>query len=195
MPLTAIDPRWVARGVALAVGALTACTLAAYVLEIGLDLPDASAIYLLGVAAVAITYGAAAAVATAFGAFLIYNFLFIEPRYTFTVASPPELLNLILLLAIGVLIARLAGQQRDRARQAARREREARALFAVSRSLNAARARPPRSTMLSSVSRRTPAWSASGLVSRPAAPGNGGGRYHAVRRGPSRDTIALGAPP
>ena len=92
----------------------------------------------LGVAAVAITYGAAAAVATAIGAFLIYNYLFVAPRYTFTVASPPEFLTLILLLAIGVLIARLAGQQRDRARQAARREREARALFAVTRSLNAA---------------------------------------------------------
>ena len=138
MALPAVDVRWVARGVALAVGALAACTLAAYALEIGLDLPDASAIYLLGVAAVAITYGAAAAVATAVGAFLIYNFLFVDPRYTFTVASPPEFLNLILLLAIGVLIARLAGAQRDRARQAARREREARALFAVSRSLNAA---------------------------------------------------------
>lgn len=138
MSLPAIDLRWVARGVAIAVGALAACTLAAYALELGLDLPDASAVYLLGVAAVAITYGAAVAVATAIGAFLIYNFLFIGPRYTFTVASPPELLNLILLLAVGVLIARLAGQQRDRARQAARREREARALFAVSRSLNGA---------------------------------------------------------
>ena len=138
MPLPAIDLRWVARGVAIAVSALAACTLAAYVLELGLDLPDASAVYLLGVAAVAITYGAAAAVATAIGAFLIYNYLFVAPRYTFTVASPPEFLTLILLLAIGVLIARLAGQQRDRARQAARREREARALFAVTRSLNTA---------------------------------------------------------
>ena len=69
-------------GSALAVGALAACTLAAYALEIGLDLPDASAIYLLGVAAVAITYGAAAAVATAVGAFLIYNFLFVDTRAT-----------------------------------------------------------------------------------------------------------------
>jgi two-component system sensor histidine kinase KdpD len=136
--ISPIDWGWISRGVAVTIGALAACTITAHVLETGLDLPDASAVYLLGVAAVAIAYGAAAAVATALGSFLIYNFLFVEPRYTFTVASPPELLNLILLLAIGVLIARLAGQQRDRARQAARREREARALFAVSRSLNAA---------------------------------------------------------
>jgi two-component system sensor histidine kinase KdpD len=133
-----VDWGWVVRGVAVTIGALAACTLAAYTLELGLGLPDASAVYLLGVAAVAIGYGAAAAVATALGSFLTYNFLFVAPRYTFTVASPPELLTLILLLAIGVLIARLAGRQRDRAREAARREREARALFAVSRSLNAA---------------------------------------------------------
>ena len=196
MPLPAVDLRWVARGVAIAVGALAACTLAAYALEIGLDLPDASAIYLLGVAAVAITYGAAAAVATAIGAFLIYNFLFVEPRYTFTVASPPELLNLILLLAVGVLIARLAGQQRDRARQAARREREARALFAVSRSLNAAESL---STALTDVVQRVAADAGLERVWIGASTGRGQGtavgRHHAVRRATSRNTIALGASP
>jgi len=118
--------------------ALAACTLAAYGLENGLGLPDASAVYLLGVAAVAIRSGTTPAVATAAGAFLAYNFLFVEPRYTLTVAKPEQLLNLILFLVIGTLIGRLAGRQRDREQLASRREREARGLYAVSRALNTA---------------------------------------------------------
>jgi two-component system sensor histidine kinase KdpD len=134
----AIDWLWVGRGLALSIATLIVSTLAAYVLELGLGLADASPVYLLGVAAVAIAYGATAAVGTAVGAFLTYNFLFIEPRYTFAVAQPPEFLTLIVLLVIGILIGRLAGRQRDREQQAGRREREARALYSISRSLNAA---------------------------------------------------------
>ena len=134
----AADWQWVARGLALSLATLVACTLAAYWLERRLGLADASSVYLLGVAAIAINYGATAAVATAIGSFLAYNFLFVEPRYTFAVAHGREVLTLIVLLVIGVLIGRLAGQQRDRARQAARREREARALYSISWSLNAA---------------------------------------------------------
>jgi two-component system, OmpR family, sensor histidine kinase KdpD len=116
--------------------ALGACTMAAYVLESWVGLPDASVVYLLGVAAVAIGAGATPAIAAAIGAFFTYNFLFIEPRYTLTVANPEQLLNLLLFLIIGTLIGRLAGSQRDRAREAVRREKEAAALSFVSRSLN-----------------------------------------------------------
>ncbi len=120
----------------LIVGALALCTVAALILEGTLGLPDASAVYLLGVAAVAIRAGATPAVATAFGAFAVYNFAFVDPRFTFTVANPDQLLNLVLFLVIGALIGRLAGSQRDRAREALRREREAQALHSVSRALN-----------------------------------------------------------
>ncbi len=120
----------------LIVGALALCTAAALVLEGTLGLPDASAVYLLGVAAVAIRAGASPAIATAIGAFAVYNFAFVDPRFTFTVANPEQLLNLVLFLVIGVLIGRLAGSQRDRAEEALRREREAQALHSVSRALN-----------------------------------------------------------
>jgi K+-sensing histidine kinase KdpD len=53
-----------------------------------------------------------------------YNLLFVEPRNTFAVAAPEELLNLLLLLFVGVVIGRLAGNQRDCERVAQRRERE-----------------------------------------------------------------------
>ncbi len=76
--------------------------------------------------------GTGPAIATAIGAFLTYDFLFIEPYYTFTVRDPAEWLNLLLLLVVGVVVGRLAGRERDRAIAAIEGEREASAMFNVS---------------------------------------------------------------
>jgi two-component system sensor histidine kinase KdpD len=119
--------------------ALTAATGFVGLLEYAAGIHPASAVYLLAVASMAIAFGTWAAIGTAFGGFLTYNFLFVDPKYTFTVAEPQEIVNLLLLLTLGVLIGRLTGLQRDRAAEARRREQEARALFAVSRALASAR--------------------------------------------------------
>lgn len=115
--------------------ALGAATVLVAVLETGLSLDNASAVYLVAVAGVAIRWGTVPAVASAFGGILVYNLLFIEPRNSFAVAVPEELLTLLLLLFVGIVIGRLAGSQRDRERVAQRREREARAQFAITREL------------------------------------------------------------
>jgi two-component system sensor histidine kinase KdpD len=125
--------RRVARPALAIILALAGGSLLAFVLETWLGLDDASSVYLVAVAAVAIGFGTVPAVITAAGSFLVYNFLFVEPRFSLFVAGPQELLTLLLLLGLGVLVARLAGMQRDRAAEAARREGEARALFAMSR--------------------------------------------------------------
>jgi len=122
-------------GVVEVIAALAATTAVVWILEIELGLERASALYLLAVAVIAIRQGTTAALLTAFGAFVIYNLLFVEPRFTLTVARPEELITLFLLLFVGVVIGRLGGAQRDRERIAAQREREARALFAISREL------------------------------------------------------------
>ena len=84
--------------------------------------------------------GAGPAVATAVGAFLLYDFLFIDPRFTFTVDDPQEWLNLLLLLVVGIVVGRLAGRERDRAETAIAREREALAMFRLSFALASATA-------------------------------------------------------
>lgn len=116
---------------------LALATLLAGALERWARLDDASPIYLLAVTAVAVISGTLPAIATAVAAFLAYNFVFVEPRLSLAVAGGQELLTLILLLVVGVVIGRLAGVGRDRAAVALRREREARALFGISRSLAA----------------------------------------------------------
>ena len=119
----------------LALVSLIAATLVALALKVWLAVENPSSVYLLSVAAVALLAGTPLAISTAVGAFLLYNFLFVEPRFTLAVADPQSLLTLLLLLVIGLVVGRLTSIGRDRADESARREREARALFAVTRVL------------------------------------------------------------
>ncbi len=130
---TDANPAGLPASLLIAVAAVGAATLLLFLLEIGFAIRNASSVYLLAVATVAIARGTLAAIGTAFGAFLAYNFLFVDPRYSLMVRRPEEVVTLILLLFVGVVIGRLAGQQRDREREARSREREARALFGISR--------------------------------------------------------------
>jgi two-component system sensor histidine kinase KdpD len=119
----------------VAILSLGAATLAIAVLQDYLGVPNPSALYLVAVVATAIVSGTWGAVLAAVASFLLYNFLFVEPRYTFSVANPGELLNLFLLLFTGFVVGRLVALQRARTEIALAREREARALFQVSREL------------------------------------------------------------
>lgn len=134
-----IDWRSLTTTSAVVLAALAGSTAGVLVLEQGVGVRDASTVFLLAVALVAFLRGSWAAVAAAVGAFLTYNFLFVPPRFTFQVADPQHILTLVILLAVGIGIGRLTGLQRDHAQRAERREREARALFNVSRAIAAAR--------------------------------------------------------
>ncbi len=127
--------RRVAGTVAAILAALAVTTLAVGALEGTLRIPDASATYLLAVVSIAVAFGTPAAVATAIASFLLYDFLFVSPTGALIVANAEELLNLLLLLALGVVVGQLAGMQRDRAETAVLRERQARTQYRVGREL------------------------------------------------------------
>jgi two-component system sensor histidine kinase KdpD len=129
------DPRKLVRALLLVPALLGATTVLVALLEDVVGVPNASSTYLLAVLVAAGAYGTPAAVVAAVGAFLLYDFLFIEPLYTFTVRDPGEWLNLILLLVVGIVVGQFAAAIRRRAESAVAREREARALFRVSRAL------------------------------------------------------------
>lgn len=132
MHRTRLDPRQIALMALVIGGSLGAVTVAIAILESRVDVPDASAAYLLAVVGVAVAFGTTPAILTAIGSFLLYDFLFIDPVYTFTVRDPREWLNLLLLLVVGIVVGRLAGRQRERAEAALAGEREAQALFWIS---------------------------------------------------------------
>ena len=130
-----IDRRTVLQFLAIGVPSLLGATLAVGVLQDGFGVPNPSALYLLAVVATAVVSGTWGAAIASTAAFLLYNFLFVEPRYTLTVANLGELINLFLLLFVGFVVGQLAARQRARAEDALARERESRALFQVSREL------------------------------------------------------------
>lgn len=115
--------------------ALAGATLAAAGLRAWLGIADASAIYLLAVVAIAGRFGTWSGVVASLVAFLIYDFLFTAPRFTFNVTNPQEWLSLLLFLVVAVVIGRLAALQAERALEADRRAREAQAMFGISRAL------------------------------------------------------------
>ncbi len=118
-------------GVALALVALATGAIALVRVEV--DVANVGMLYLFAVLGAAVMYGMGPAIAASIAAFLAFNFFFIEPRYTFSVADEEELLSLLLLLATGIVTGRLAAALRDRAREAERREREAVVLYDVVR--------------------------------------------------------------
>jgi two-component system, OmpR family, sensor histidine kinase KdpD len=129
-----IDRRAFGRLLAVAVPSLAGATLAIAVLQ-GIGVPNASSVYLAAVVATAFVAGTWGAIVAAVASFLLYDFLFVLPLYTFTVDDPGEYLNLVLLLFIGIVVGQLVALQRSRTEIARAREREARALFQVSREL------------------------------------------------------------
>src|SRR4051812_36395140 len=114
---------------------LAAATVAVAVLEQALGVANASSAYLVAVVLAALLAGPAGAIVTAIGSAAVYNYLFTEPRFTFAIHDAGVLLSVVLLLFVGVTVGELAALQRQRADAATAREREARALFGISRSL------------------------------------------------------------
>jgi len=116
-------------------GLLGGATILIAALEGPIGVPNADAVYLLAVVVMGVAFGTLPAVATAVGSFLLYDYFFVPPTFTLTVADPSAWLNLALLLIVGVVVGQLAALQRNRAEVASAREREARALFRVSQAL------------------------------------------------------------
>jgi two-component system sensor histidine kinase KdpD len=112
---------------ALAVGkGLTALT----------PIPNLSMVFMLSVLLIAVSFGVWPAVFASFLSFLVYNFFFIPPLYTFTIAEPFELLALVIFLIVAIISSALAGRVRQQATVAAARMRATRRLYEFTRRLS-----------------------------------------------------------
>ncbi|HQZ11967.1 MAG TPA: sensor histidine kinase KdpD [Devosia sp.] len=119
----------------LAVAAVTAFGLG---LTAALPLQNLSMLYLVAVVISAIIGGRVSAIMAAGLSFFAYNFFFIEPHYSFTIARPHEVFALIIFLAAAVFTGQLAGRIREEAERARRQERATQALYEFSRKLSGA---------------------------------------------------------
>ena len=80
------------------------------------ELPNVSMIFLVAVLTCAVNLGTRAAIIAALLSFLSYNFFFIEPFHTLTIAKPHEFFALLIFLVVAVLTGSLTGRVRDQAR-------------------------------------------------------------------------------
>ena len=103
-----------------------------------LRLPNLSMIFLTAVLFSGVRFGTRSAVIASFASFVAYNFFFIEPIYTFTVAQPQELFALLIFLAVAVLTGSLTGRVRDQREGVIKNAEIMRSLYDYSRKLSGA---------------------------------------------------------
>ncbi len=115
----------------------TVCVAAAVAkfLELFLSLADLSLVFLTGVLFSAITWGLKPSIVASVVSVLAYNFFFVPPVYTFTIASPQDFLTLLVFLIVAVLTSHLTARVREQAEAAKRRESSTAALYALSRQI------------------------------------------------------------
>ncbi|MCG6205344.1 sensor histidine kinase KdpD [Rhodopseudomonas sp. HC1] len=95
-----------------------------------------SVVFLMAVLFSAVKSGVWPAIFASVLSFLTYNFFFIAPLYTFTIAEPYELLALLVYLVVAFVAATLAGRLREQARISAGRVRAMRRLYEFTRRLS-----------------------------------------------------------
>jgi two-component system sensor histidine kinase KdpD len=122
--------------------AAAASVIGAVIVGEGLDywlrLPNLSMIFLTAVMFCAIRFGLRSAVAASFLSFLAYNFFFIPPRFTFTVAQPEEFFALLIFLVVAIFTSIVAGRARDQTLSVQDNARSTQSLYELSRKLSGA---------------------------------------------------------
>ncbi|HXJ35988.1 MAG TPA: ATP-binding protein [Candidatus Eisenbacteria bacterium] len=126
------------RRYAMAGGIVVAAGLIARGLQLVLPLPDPGMVFLAAVLVSAIATGLGPSIAASIVALLVYDFFFVEPYYTFTVAKPQDILSLMVFLVVAVVLSELTSRVRAQAEAARRREARMTALRAFAGEMAAA---------------------------------------------------------
>jgi len=123
---------WTTAAVALA-------TALAWVTDALLNDTNTAMLFLTAVVLLAWRFGRGPAVLASTLSVAAYNFLFVEPRHTFSVADGQYLITFGVLMLVGLLVGQLMASVRLQARVAGHRERRTALLYAMTRELAAMR--------------------------------------------------------
>ncbi|MEQ1669311.1 MAG: sensor histidine kinase KdpD [Hyphomicrobium sp.] len=125
--------------------ALAASLFVAAAVSVGLvaehftPVPNLSMLFLLAVLISAIRYGIWTAVLSSVLSFLAYNFFFIDPRHTLTIAQPHEFLSLLTFLVVAAVTGGLTGRLHEQAVATRLRAEATQSLYDFSRKLTGAK--------------------------------------------------------
>ncbi|HEU0043962.1 sensor histidine kinase KdpD [Sphingomonas sp.] len=125
------------RGVLLGLGLIALTTAAAIGIQPLIGPKSVDLLYLLPVIATATLFGLRPSLAASVAAALAYNFFFLPPLYTFTIADPQNVVTLLVLTIVAVVASHLAGGLRREATIGARTATENAALAAFGQRLAA----------------------------------------------------------
>src|SRR5215470_8038922 len=126
------------RGSAIALVLVAAMTLVSYVLIHYFDVRRGSVIYLLPVLLAGWHLGLIPALVAAVAGVLWSGYFFFSPYYSYYLARPNEILNLLLFMVVAVVTSHLANSMKQQTEIARKREKEMSDLYAFSRRLGAA---------------------------------------------------------
>jgi two-component system sensor histidine kinase KdpD len=120
---------------ALALGMCIVTTIVASTLAAYLDLANTIMLFLLTVVLVAVYLGRAPAIVSAVASVALFDFFFVPPRFSFTVADVQYVVTFAVMLVVALVISHLTGGLKRQALDSERRERETRALYDLARQL------------------------------------------------------------
>lgn len=124
-----------------AFAAVVATTAAAFLLFGRDHLTDVVMTYLLGIVLISMRFGFRASIAGAVLSVLSFDFFFVPPYYTFSVADVRHVVTFGVMLLVAVVIASLTQRVKDRAAAAQRSERRIALLYAMSQEIARAQTR------------------------------------------------------
>lgn len=101
-----------------------------------LTLANFTMIYIVVVLVLAIRNGTRVALAASFISFLCINFFLVYPYYTFIVADPREVIDLITFLIVAAIVGQLAARERQQTQIAHQRADEQEILYRLTRAFN-----------------------------------------------------------
>ncbi len=121
------------------VAAVAATSALAWITDPVLNDTNTAMVFLTAVVLLAWRLGRGPAALASLASVLAYNFLFIEPRYTFEVADGQHLITFAVMMLVGLLVGQLMASVRLQARVAGHRERRTALLYEMTRELAAMR--------------------------------------------------------
>ena len=107
----------------------------AFILDKFLDVQNVALVFLTAVLASAVTFGLVPALYASIVAMLAFNFFFLPPLYTFTIAAPENVVALLFFLIVAVIASNLTARVRSQAIVARQRAKTTEDLYLFSRKL------------------------------------------------------------
>lgn len=132
------NPSWNWQGYAAAIASCALTALVSTPLLSVLELSNIVMIFLLAVVGVALRYGRGPAVAAAFIGVGLFDFFFVNPRFSFAVSDVQYLVTFVVMLLVALVIGQLTAGLKVQAEAATQREHRVRGLYDMSRDLSSA---------------------------------------------------------